>query len=504
VNAVNPVVPGFYPDPSVCRVGSDYYAAFSSFEYFPGVPVFHSRDLVSWTQIGHALDRPGQLDLTDTHSSGGVYAPTLRHHDGRFWLATTCVSSEGHLIVSATDPAGPWSDPVTVPLEGIDPDLAWDDEGTCWFTYSGHEAPGRPSCIMQTPIDPGTGTVLGAPKMLWPGTGLAYPEAPHLYQAHGRWYLVIAEGGTERGHAVSVARSAHPSGPFEGCPQNPVLSHRSTTSSIQNTGHADLVQTADGQWYALLLGTRPRGGNTGYHVLGRETFRTAVRWTQDEWPILEPLVEGAEPGRGVSVRDTFDGGRLGPGWVSLRRPLAQVADLGTRPGRLTLSGSGDPLDSRSATFVGRRQQHLRFAARAAVDASDGVGGLVLRMDERHYYALEASAERVRCVARIGPLTQEIGAVNVAGESVLSIESVPVPDELGGPCGPPDLVRLGVVGPDGLTVVAELDGRYLSTEVAGGFTGRMVGMYARDGSVGFEWFDYESTGSSGSSESTGAG
>src|ERR1043165_9586655 len=190
----NPVIPGFHPDPSICRVGEDYYLACSSFEYFPGVPLFHSRDLVHWTQIGNALDRPGQLRLPlDSPSSGGIYAPTLRHHDGRFWLIVTNVTEgEGNLLFTGTDPAGPWSDPIRLAgVPGIDPDLAWDEDGNCWCTTAG---------VRQVRLDPYTGRTLGAPYRIWSGSpGAQAPEAPHLYQIGDYWYLLIAEGGTERG-----------------------------------------------------------------------------------------------------------------------------------------------------------------------------------------------------------------------------------------------------------------------------------------------------------------
>ncbi|WP_328709006.1 glycoside hydrolase family 43 protein [Microbispora hainanensis] len=239
------------------------------------MPIFHSRDLTTWNQIGNVLDRPSQLRLRTAPSSGGIYAPTLRHHDGLYMLITTNVSDRGHFIVSAEDPAGPWSDPIVVDgLPSVDPDLAWDEDGTCWCTYAtfGAEA----GTIMQVPIDPLRGEILDAPRPLWSGTGLAAPEAPHLYRIDGTWYLLIAEGGTARGHAVSVARAPKATGPFEGCPANPVLSHRSTGSTIQNTGHGDLVQAPDGSWHMLLLGVRPRGVTPGFHVLGRETFLRAA------------------------------------------------------------------------------------------------------------------------------------------------------------------------------------------------------------------------------------
>src|SRR4029453_9257838 len=226
----NPVVPGFFPDPSVCRVGDDYYLACSSFEYFPGVPTHHSPDFERWTLVANALDRPEQLPLAGARSSAGIYAPTLRHHDGLFWLVTTNVSGAGHVIYTAEDAHGPWSDPVAVDgAVGIDPDLAWDAEGACWLTYSelggGAFAAGG-GRIRQARVDPRSGRVLEEPRTLWSGTGLQFPEAPHLYELDGTWYLLIAEGGTGPGHAVSIARGPSPCGPFEGCPHHPLLSHR--------------------------------------------------------------------------------------------------------------------------------------------------------------------------------------------------------------------------------------------------------------------------------------
>ncbi|MER6630183.1 glycoside hydrolase family 43 protein [Streptomyces sp. NPDC000987] len=487
----NPVIPGFHPDPSVCRVGDDYYLVCSSFEYFPGIPVFHSRDLVHWTQIGNALDRPGQLRLTaGTASSGGVYAPTLRHHDGRFWLIVTNVAEgEGNMLFTSTDPAGPWSDPVRLPgVEGIDPDLAWDEDGTCWCTVAG---------VSQVRIDPYTGETLEAPRRLWSGTpGALAPEAPHLYRVGEYWYLLIAEGGTERGHGVSIARGPAPSGPFEPCPANPVLTHRGTDRPVQNTGHADLVQGPDGSWWMVLLGVRPRGGTPGWHVLGRETFLAPVTWA-DGWPVVGevspalpappwPLVPGpVEPGR-----DDFDLAELRPYWISVRDRPEEHCTTGERTGWLTLRARGGGLDDPDVVFVGRRQQHLTCRVRTRIDPAQGRGGLAVRLDEEHHYEIEASEGEVRVLARVGPLRTVVGSRAVPPGPVvlgLRVSDTPPRDARTGP----DTLTLGVEEPDGtFTVLGTLDGRYLSTEVAGGFTGRVIGMYASAGTVHFDWFDYE--------------
>ncbi|GAB3891123.1 glycoside hydrolase family 43 protein [Kibdelosporangium lantanae] len=479
----NPVITGFHPDPSICRVGADYYLACSSFEYFPGVPLFHSRDLVRWTQIGNVLDRPDQLRLPlDTPSSAGIYAPTLRHHDGMFWLIVTNVSDGGNLLVTATDPAGPWSEPVRLPgVPGIDPDLAWDEDGTCWCTVAG---------VSQVRIDPRTGETFGPPRRLWSGSpGAQAPEAPHLYQVGDYWYLLIAEGGTERGHSVSVARGRAPDGPFEPNPANPVLTHRGTNHPVQNTGHADLVQAPDGSWWMVLLAVRPRGGTPGWHVLGRETFLAPVTW-EDGWPVVGELV--GPPDAVVSERDDFDGD-LAPQWMSPRDRPAGHYSTEKRPGWLSLSARGNGMDAPDVTFLGRRQQHLTCQVRTLVDPTDGSGGLAVRIDEQHHYEVEAAPGEVRVLARIGPLRTLVATRQVpAGPVLLRVDIDPRPPQ--DPRTGPDLVSLGLEEPDGtFTALGELDGRYLSTEVAGGFTGRVVGMYAATGTVHFDWFDYTSQG-----------
>ena len=485
-----PVLPGFHPDPSVCRVGDDYYLACSSFEYFPGVPLFHSRDLVNWRQIGNALDRPEQLRLpAGMPSSGGIYAPTLRHHDGRFWLiVTNCAEGGGNLIVTATDPAGPWSDPIWAPgVPGIDPDLAWDEDGTCWCTVAG---------VSQVRLDPATGKTEGEPRPVWSGgPGAKAPEAPHLYRIGDHWYLLIAEGGTERGHAVSIARGPSPDGPFEPCPANPVLTHRGTDHPVQNTGHADLVQGPDGSWWMVFLGVRPRGGTPGWHVLGRETFLAPVTW-QDGWPVVGEVVSDPatlpwplSPTPAEEPRDDFEAGALAPAWISVRDRAAEHCTTEERPGWLTLRARGASLDEPDVVFTGRRQRHFTCRAGALVDAAEGRGGLAVRLDERHHYEIEASATDVRVLARVGSLRTVVAERPLpAGPVVLTVTVTGTAGSVG-PCTGPDDIAFGVELPDGTArELASLDGRYLSTEVAGGFTGRVVGLYAAAGTVRFDWFE----------------
>jgi xylan 1,4-beta-xylosidase len=460
----------------------------SSFTYFPGAPIFTSDDLVSWTQVGNALDRESQLDLSATSSSSrGVYAGTVRSHEGRLWLITSVFRDTElvNFIVTSQDPAGPWSEPVEVEIQGIDPDLCWDGEGNCWVHFSGIG-------IRRVRIDHRTGAVLEGPDLTWSGSGLLAPEAPHLFRRGAWWYLLIAEGGTERGHCVSIARGRSPLGPWESCPANPILSHRSTDRPIQNTGHADLVEAHDGSWWMVLLGTRPKGRTPMFHVLGRETFLVPVDWVAD-WPVprdLELEMATRPPGtrnhKREQTKDEFDEPFLDPGYISVRRSLGNAATLVERPGWLTLHGDVSSLDDHRPVFIGRRQQNHWCVARALIDVTDATeAGLAVRMDERFHYEVAVRTETIIVRARIGPLTSVVAQATASTPLILRIETH---DAVGKSDGP-DLVRLGYERLDGsYHVLAELDGRYLSTEVATGYIGRVIGLYSVEGTASFDWFE----------------
>lgn len=459
-----PVVPGFHPDPSVCRAGDAYYLVTSSFEYAPGVPVFRSRDLSAWEQIGHVLDRPEQLRVTGARHSGGVYAPTLRHHDGRFWMITTNVSDgPGQLLVTASDPAGPWSDPVRVPdAVGIDPDLAWDEDGTCWLSWSGEQPAGEQG-ILQARLDTVTGSLLTAPTVIWRGTGGQFPEGPHLYRREDAWYLLIAEGGTERGHAVTLARAPAPHGPFEADPGNPFLTARGTDRPVQSTGHADLVERPDGTWAVVFLGVRPQGSTPAWHVLGRETFAAEVDWTG-----LWPRISGAlEPEVTAGVVEELGPERLPHSWVAASRQLGEV--MTATAGEWWVRPGPD-----REVFVGRRQEHLVTCTRAELA---GGGGLEIRIDPFHRVTLEVQGSLARAVATIGDLRAVLGETPVVGDVVLELRTVPSSGQVGTPRHGPDEIVACVSDDGGTREIGRVDGRYLSTEVAGGFTGRMVGVHA---------------------------
>lgn len=494
----NPVLPGFHPDPSICRVGRDFYLVTSSFEYFPGIPIFHSRDLVHWRQLGYCLSRPSQLPLDNATASGGVWAPTLRHHRGVFYMTTTNVTSGGNFIVTARSPEGPWSDPIPVKQQGIDPSLFFDEDGSAIYSTASGGA-------LQSRIDVLTGELLSEPTLVWKGTGGQHPEGPHLYFREGWYYLLLSEGGTEYGHMITMARAKSPWGPFEPCTRNPLLTHRSFWSPIQMVGHADLVETEDGAWFAVFLGARPNGYPPCYH-LGRETFLSPVRWASDGFPVIADQGRVAlemetslslEGPTETKPRDDFDTSELALCWNHLRNPNPALYSLSDRPGYLRLRGSKHGLDDvASPAWIGRRQCH--FALRAATclefepQTEREEAGLVVRMNEQHHYeiflTLRAGRPSVVLRRRIGSLQAEVAVhALLASETSRLIFAI-------------EAERSRYVFSYGdtetnLRPLGEGETRYLSTEVASGFTGVYVALYATGNGAAcerpadFDWFDY---------------
>ena len=499
----NPIIPGFHPDPSVCRVGEDYYLVNSSFEYFPGVPVYHSRDLMNWRQIGHCLTRESQLPLRGVKASDGIYAPTIRYHEGRFYMVTTNMTGGGNFYVLTEDPAGEWSDPIWVAQMGIDPSLLFDN-GKVYFTSNGTLwAPVRG--MYQCEIDIATGNQLTETRFLWPGTGGSYPEAPHLYHIGEWYYLMVAEGGTAEGHSVTISRSRDPYGPFESCPHNPILTHRSLMNEIQATGHADLFEDHHGNWWAVFLGYRY--GEFSWHHLGRETYLAPVEWTTDGWPVVnrgEKVLSTMEvdrpmtphPWPAASERDDFDTATLAPSWNHLRNPDPVHYSLTERSGSLRLSCGKPTLDEQdSPAFVGCRQEHFDCVVSTLLDfnpaSENEEAGLTILADNNHHCELAVTIRGgKRCTIvrrRIGSLSAEVACAELAvGPVELSIQT----DKT--------TYRFLAGSPGSLAELAKAETRYVSTQVAGGYTGVYFGLYATSrgaesvGKAYFDWFDYRIT------------
>lgn len=494
----NPILPGFYPDPSVCRVGEDYYLATSSFEYFPGVPIFHSRDLVHWRQVGYCLDRTTQLDLRDVPSSFGIWAPTLRHHEGMFYLITTNTMGGGHFIVTSRDASGDWSDPLWIEGAHHDPDLFFDEGRAYVSTHGGNRG------ILQWEIDLQTGKRISEVREIWRGFEDVYCEAPHLYKIHGMYYLLAAEGGTWGGHMVTVARSETMSGPFVSCPHNPILTHRHLVAQpVCAAGHGDLIEAHDGSWWLVHLGNRPIGK---FQNLGRETFLTPVEWNEEGWPVVnggKPTTEWMDVPTlpphewdEVRIRDEFDLPRLQPHWNFRRLPREADWSLTNVSSFLSLRCVPETLDQVGALFIGRRQCHHRFKVRAKLHAEQleaGIeSGIALVMNEGHHYEIALTRQGgeflVLVRQRIGDLQCVVyeKVVSYRGSMVFMVEADEHRYHFGYQLSETENVEFA----------ATTSAKYLSAEVADSFTGVFVGMYATANGmdvptwVDYDWFDYE--------------
>ena len=507
----NPILTGCYPDPSICRVGEDYYLVTSTFEYFPGLPIFHSRDLVHWRQIGYVLDRASQLDLDEIRPSAGLYAPTIRHHNGIFYVINTLVdgkTKQGNFVVTATQPQGPWSEPYWLDADGIDPSLFFDEDGTCWYVgthlheeghYKGHTE------IFLQQLDLETMRLVGETTVLWDGAlkGVVWAESPHIYKVNGYYYLMIAEAGTAHHHAVTIARSKNINGPYEANRSNPILTHRhlGLDYPIVGTGHADLVETQHGEWWLVLLAMRPYGG---YHYnLGRETFLVPARW-EDDWLLASPgigRVEFEYPAPNLpehlwdaeTPRDDFDDPTLAMQWQLLRTPRDESFNLTARPGYLRLHLRPQHLAEQSnPSFVGRRQQHIHFTAEAAMEftplSANECAGMVLIQNNNFHYRFIVTQEDVpviRLIKRSNGNEEVLASQPItAGNCVLKVTAHEQNYNF-------------YFSTDGTwhSLAENVDGRILSTSVAGGFVGAFIGLYASSNGhpstnhADFDWFEY---------------
>lgn len=512
----NPVVAGFYPDPSAIRVGDDFYLVTSSFGYYPGLPLFHSTDLVSWRQIGNAIDRVDQMPYGDGEElTRGLFAATLSHDGRRFYIANTCFycpgRGMGNFIITADDPAGPWSDPAWLDIDGIDPSLFFDHDGRAWLVnngvpagpmrYDGHRA------IWIQQFDAATLTLTGPRIQLVdagvdPASNPEHVEGPHVFRRGDWYYLTAAEGGTGEQHAQMIWRSRSVTGPYEAWAGNPTLTQRdldpAREAPVTSTGHAQFVALADGTWWSVFLATRPYRGNQ--YNLGRETFLLPVQW-QDDWPLILPRGEGVPmaldrpvlprgeqplPTSGpMAWTETFAGAALPHAWVMLDPAAAPWFSTGV--GGLRITPSATPLGGHGAgagqpAFVGHRLQHHRASLATTLDATaldvGELAGLALLQNERHHYvaAIErgndgASLVLLRRAGKDDPLHgRELARVALPSPpSQLSLRM-----RLDGP-------RLDVdyaLAPGAWqALAADLDASLLSVDTAGGFIGNTFGPYA---------------------------
>lgn len=485
----NPVISGFYPDPSVCAANGRYYMVCSSFQYFPGVPLFESEDLVNWRQIGYVLTRKSQVMLEKVGSSGGIFAPTIRYHEGRFYMVTTNESTHQNFYVYTDDIEKEWSDPVYVAQGGIDPSLYFED-GHAYFMSNGCDDKGREG-VTQCEIDLATGKKLSESRCIWQGSGGRYLESPHLYRIDGSYYLMAAEGGTEYGHMITYARGTSVWGPFEGYAYNPVLTNRNKAPFIiQGIGHGDLIQDYNGDWHIFCLGFRQMHLWRPYHTLGREVFLIPVTFDQNGW--FQAGVDGTAdfeyelPGtftQQIKKEYTFENTDFRIDWCYLRHPDERCYEL--QKDRVILRGGSDTLDdTASPTLIAMRQKEFAFALSICLEMKDmpsgetGGGnmpeaGITLYSCENEHY--EAALRRRRTAT---DEYEVILRLNIGGIKHIQT-AFPVPARS---------ARLIVKGENtAYHFFVELDGKerylgageakYLSSEVVEGFTGVMIGCYA---------------------------
>ncbi|NLG03306.1 MAG: glycoside hydrolase family 43 protein [Clostridia bacterium] len=539
--AVNPILNGFYPDPSICRVGEFYYLVNSSFVYFPGIPIFKSRDLSHWTQIGHVLDRNSQVPLTCTSHSEGIYAPTIRYNNGTFYIITTNVSvkrdvgsnriTSGNFIVTAKDPAGPWSEPFYLGEDapGIDPSLFFDDDGRCYYigtrpNPSGVRYNGDWEIWIQE-LDLATMKLTGESKAVWKGAmrDVIWPEGPHLYKKDGYYYVMHAEGGTGPEHCVAIARSKDLWGTYEGNPCNPILTHRHLGKEYmpRYVGHGDLVETPNGDWYMVMLGSR---AYEGYTALGRETFLANVIWEND-WPVVNPgegrLSETLEvklsPCHEMPLNKSYQFHQepLPYEFVMLRNPDEKLYDIDAKAGTLTLPLKPETLeDLATPAYIGVRQYGYDYSVDTAfsftpVNEKEAAGLAILQSNQYHL-CIECVKKgdtwicqvlHVKAESNIGSITGDAVTKPLCRETVASKELGKVSDTnqlfLKLICHGQHVCIYAAAGTADYVLVGEnIAICDLSTEVAGGFVGNTIGMYATskgertDNCAVFKHFQYQ--------------
>ncbi len=408
----NPILRGFNPDPSIVRVNDDYYIATSTFEWFPGVQIHHSRDLVHWRLITHPLTRVSQLDMLGVPDSGGIWAPCLTHSDGLFYLVYTNVLSYGepyvghNYVVTAPDIMGPWSEPIYLNSSGFDPSMFHDDDGRKWVVNRFCSKGGG---ILLQEYSPEQRALIGTPEHIFNETPLGMTEAPHIYKHNGYYYLMVAEGGTEYNHAVTVARSTAINGPYEVDPQNPMLtSAHAPDIELQKAGHASIAQAQNGDWYMVHLCGRPRGEERRC-LLGRETAIQKVEWSSDNWLRLvhggsQPIAELDAPDlpehsfAPEPERDDFNSQTLSVHLNSLRVPVDDSwLSLTERPGWLRLRGRVSLQSYQNQSLIARRLQAFSCEAETCMefepDNDQQAAGLICLYNTRLYHYLYVSRNR---------------------------------------------------------------------------------------------------------------
>ncbi|MEN3325049.1 glycoside hydrolase family 43 protein [Mariniflexile soesokkakense] len=508
---LNPILSGFYPDPSICSANDKFYLITSTFTYFPGIPVFESTDLVNWKQIGHVITRKEQADFSGQPVSGGMFAPTIRYNNGTFYVICTNVSGGGNFIVTSQNPAGPWSDPIVIPgVDGIDPDIFFDEDGKVYITHNGpppnnitihdgHRA------IYMFEYDLKNRKISSESKLIVNGgTDMAkkpvWIEAPHIIKKDGYYYLICAEGGTAYNHSEVVFRSKNIYGPYISYENNPIMTQRhlppNRNNEITTTGHADFVELANGDWWAVFLGCRPYGDDL--YNIGRETFLMPVEWT-DGWPTIAggnnaiPVVnkkpnlpiakENIEPTTGNFIsHDDFKDNKLDYKWNFIRTPLEKWYELDgeylyIKPRKETIH------TQTNFSFIGRRQQHMQFEASTKVsyhltDTHQTVG-LVAFQNENHYLLIGKrldSKGNDEVFLEENASTLNEGKPSIIARQTLKENNTDLYLKIEGNKGYYNFYYKTSEKASWVLLIDNIDASILSTKIAKGFVGTYLAMY----------------------------
>ena len=498
---LNPVVAGFYPDPSVCRKDDTYYLANSSFAFFPGVPLFESKDLVSWKQIGNVLDRDSQLQLGTTDvGRGGVYAPAIEYNEKNktFYMITLNRGIGKVMYVKSQDLAQGWSDLYYPEIRGGDPSFFFDKDGKGYIVFislpqGGPKYSGEMS-VYVADFDVKGDSLCGNPVEIVRGgtddvVNPVWIEGPHIYRIGKYYYLMCAQGGTQAGHTEVIFRSKSINGPYECCPNNPILAQQEVENEfpVSSTGHADMVQTKEGDWYAVFLGCRPYAGD--FYNTGRDTFLLPVSW-EDGWPTILPSGQPVKtvvekkglqtdverPTGNFSYATDFSESALDQGWVYLRNPKRECFHLDGK-GLMIDALPTDIYGTDQVSAVFRRQHHTNFQTTTEVNFSpkseNEFAGFTLLQNEKFNFLFGKTLVDGK-PAVVLRRTEEGNTVNIA-TAFLNSDS---------------MLQLNIVGEGGLytfsysedgnewlTLVKGADAKNLSTHIAGGFVGTMIGLFA---------------------------
>ncbi|UOB16964.1 glycoside hydrolase family 43 protein [Abyssalbus ytuae] len=522
----NPILTGFYPDPSICNDGKgNYYLVNSTFAYYPGIPIFHSTDLVNWNQIGHVLNRPEQLDLEGYRVTRAIFAPAISYNKGTFYLTCTLVDGKGNFVVTAKNPEGPWSNPKWLPeIKGIDPSLFFDDNGKSYIVYNSDAPDNKPEydghrTIRVNEFDKDSLKVISENRILVNG-GVNFSEkpiwaeGPHIYKINDYYYLMTAEGGTAVNHTEVIYRTHHLDSTFVPYENNPILTQKhldpTRKNPVTSAGHADLIQTKEGEWYGVFLACRPYEGD--FYNTGRETFLAPVKW-ENNWPVFDldgeeikykyPLPKNTKIdttlfplNNNFGFKENFEEPELKFHWTFLRTVKTPWYNLHEKQGYLTIKTRPETVSGTSnPSFIAHRQQHLKGNVSTEFifepKKENEKAGLIIFQNETHYYYLCKSLKNNIPVVQLYQSNGKDMELLATKELKAGLPELALRIEA-------DFSKYHFYYKENkqwISLKKDIDAKFLSTHIAGGFVGAVYAMYTTSlgepghNQASYNWFEY---------------